>query len=137
MQFISAYPGDPTTPGYPAYENANRTEGTNIPKIPSLPISWQNAARLLKEIGDIHQEGSGGDDRELSGKVSKARIRLVNHGDSIWSVSSIKATLILFLCGAVDTKITPVWNVMASIPGYIRNEVVVIGCHRDGTSSSL
>ena len=26
-QYISSYPGDPTTPGYPAYENTTRTEG--------------------------------------------------------------------------------------------------------------
>jgi N-acetylated-alpha-linked acidic dipeptidase len=32
----------------------------------------------------------------------------------------------------VDTKVTPIWNTMASIPGHIKNEVVVIGCHRDG-----
>ena len=32
----------------------------------------------------------------------------------------------------VDTKVTPIWNVMASIPGHIRDEVVLIGCHRDG-----
>lgn len=43
VQFISMYPGDPTTPGYPSYENSTRTEGENIPSIPSLPISWANA----------------------------------------------------------------------------------------------
>lgn len=34
---------------------------------------------------------------------------------------------------SVDTKVTPLWNTMASIPGHIRDEVVLIGCHRDGT----
>ena len=38
-------PGDPTTPGYPAYEDAERTSKENISKFPSLPISWQNAQR--------------------------------------------------------------------------------------------
>ena len=33
VQYLSAYPGDPTTPGYPAYEDAERTEGENIPKV--------------------------------------------------------------------------------------------------------
>jgi len=59
------YPGDPTTPGFPAYEDANRTLGENIPSIPSLPISWANAQVLLKEIKE------GGANRE---------IRLINHG---------------------------------------------------------
>ena len=67
------YLGDPTTPGYPAYENATRTEGENIPKIPSLPISWANAQRLLNEI-------SSSEARVLDGKLSARKIKLVNHG---------------------------------------------------------
>ena len=67
VQFLSIYPGDPTTPGYPAYENATRTEGTNIPSIPSLPISWANAERLLEEIDDL---------RGPSQRV----VRIVNNG---------------------------------------------------------
>ncbi|KAF8897846.1 hypothetical protein BD779DRAFT_1432452 [Infundibulicybe gibba] len=108
VQYLSLYPGDPTTPGYPAYENSTRTEGSNIPGIPSLPISWQNAERLLEEIDNPHQERDIL--KSLSGKPSSATIKLVNN---------------------VDNKVTPIWNAMASIPGHIRNEVVVIGCHRD------
>lgn len=62
------YPGDPTTPGIPSYENATRTEGANIPSIPSLPISWANAQVLLKEIAE------GGANRT---------IKLVNHGEPL------------------------------------------------------
>jgi N-acetylated-alpha-linked acidic dipeptidase len=82
VQYISMYPGDPTTPGYPAYEDADRAEGENIPKIPSIPISWKNAERLLEEIGDAYSKESEGRKTVLSGKVSETRIRLVNHGDS-------------------------------------------------------
>ena len=73
--------GDPTTPGYPAYENATRVEADSIPKIPSLPISWANAQRLLAEISDGH------DARKLNGVASDRKIRLVNHGEigmNIW-----------------------------------------------------
>jgi len=52
VQFLSVYPGDPTTPGYPSYENSTRTEGTNIPDIPSLPISSANAQKLLEVAKD-------------------------------------------------------------------------------------
>lgn len=79
VQYISSYPGDPTTPGYPAYPDAERTEGLNIPKIPSLPLSWQNAQRLIEEIGDIYEHDKDGT-ATLSGRVSKASVRLVNHG---------------------------------------------------------
>ncbi|EKM80407.1 hypothetical protein AGABI1DRAFT_106593 [Agaricus bisporus var. burnettii JB137-S8] len=109
VQFLSAYPGDPTTPGYPAYEDAERTNGTNIPAVPSIPISWNNAQRLFEEIGDLYIEDKAGN-KKLSGNVSRNKVRLVNH---------------------VNTKVTPIWNTMAAIPGHIKNEVVVIGCHRD------
>ncbi|KAG6821633.1 hypothetical protein H0H93_000142 [Arthromyces matolae] len=109
VQYLSSYPGDPTTPGYPAYEDAQREEGTNIPKIPSLPISWENGARLLKEIGALYSKDESGK-TTLSGESSISKIKLVNH---------------------VDTKVTPIWNTMASIPGHIKDEVVIVGCHRD------
>ncbi|KIM91173.1 hypothetical protein PILCRDRAFT_811678 [Piloderma croceum F 1598] len=104
VQYLSVYPSEPTTPGYPAYENATRIEGWNIPKIPSLPISFANAERLLEEIGG-NQEG-----RSLSGRVSQTKVKLVNH---------------------VDTKVTKIYNVMAAIPGHITDEVVMVGNHRD------
>ncbi|KAM6496046.1 Zn-dependent exopeptidase [Amanita muscaria] len=109
VQYLSKYPGDPTTPGYPAYKDAERQAASNIPNIPSLPISWSNAQRLLKEIGEIHQLEENGM-RLLSGQVSENKVRLVNH---------------------VDTKVTPIWNTMAAIPGHIKDEVVIIGNHRD------
>ena len=64
VQYLSLYPGDPTTPGYPSYENSTRTDGENIPGIPSLPLSWNNAKVLLDEI-------ESGRNRTVS---------LVNHG---------------------------------------------------------
>ena len=130
VQYLSLYPGDPTTPGYPAYQDAERTEGSNIPKIPSLPISWQNAEKLLAEISDIYTQAEHGKKR-LSGKASQRSIRLVNRGIylyilRLWGTVNDLGILL------VDTKVTPIWNAMASIPGHIKNEVVIIGCHRDG-----
>ncbi|KAH9060978.1 Zn-dependent exopeptidase [Lactarius vividus] len=93
VQFLSIYPGDPTTPGYPSYENSTRTNGSNIPSIPSLPISWANAKVLLEEIDGKNRP-----------------VKLTNH---------------------VDNKITPIWNTMGVIPGHIKDEVVVVGNHRD------
>ncbi|KAJ1300406.1 hypothetical protein OPQ81_005226 [Rhizoctonia solani] len=61
---ISMHSGDPTTPGYPSYKDALRVEPDNYSTIPSLPISWNNAQVLLKEI-----ERSGGrmSEREVYG----------------------------------------------------------------------
>ncbi|CDO73739.1 hypothetical protein BN946_scf185015.g67 [Trametes cinnabarina] len=106
VQYLSLYPGDPTTPGLPAYANANRTEGENIPKIPSLPISWANAQRLLEEISGTDAQSA----LVLDGRASESKVKLVNH---------------------VNTRVMPIWNTMAAIPGHIKNETVIIGCHRD------
>lgn len=85
VQFLSEYPGDPTTPGYPAYEDAERTNGTNIPSIPSIPISWSNAQRLFEEIGDLYTETEAGN-KKLSGKISHNKVRLVNHGETSFKI---------------------------------------------------
>ncbi|KAG9218840.1 hypothetical protein CCMSSC00406_0001046 [Pleurotus cornucopiae] len=110
VQYLSLYPGDPTTPGYPAYKDAKRTEGENIPKIPSLPISWKNAERLLEEIDGLYVNGAFSENAHLNGKSSNTSVKLVNH---------------------VDTKVTPIWNTMAAIPGHVRDQVILVGCHRD------
>ncbi|KAI0005160.1 hypothetical protein BJV74DRAFT_875682 [Russula compacta] len=73
--------------------NCSRTNGSNIPNIPSLPISWANAQVLLEEIKDKNRT-----------------VKLINH---------------------VDTKVTPIWNVMGVIPGHIKDEIVLVGNHRD------
>jgi N-acetylated-alpha-linked acidic dipeptidase len=36
------------------------------------------------------------------------------------------------LVNNVDTKVMPIWNVIGVIPGYIKDEVVLTGNHRDG-----
>ncbi|KDQ16710.1 hypothetical protein BOTBODRAFT_106746 [Botryobasidium botryosum FD-172 SS1] len=100
VELISMYPGDPMTPGIPAYKNATRVEPLNIPSIPSLPISWANAKHLLAEIGDAYENG--------------------------------KKSSTVDIDNTVDQKIKPIWNTMAVIPGQIKDEVVVIGNHRDG-----
>ncbi|HEY4150060.1 MAG TPA: transferrin receptor-like dimerization domain-containing protein, partial [Chitinophagaceae bacterium] len=48
------YPGDPLTPGIGATKDAkrlDRSEATNLLKIPVLPISYHDAAPLLKALG--------------------------------------------------------------------------------------
>ena len=40
--------------------------------------------------------------------------------------------IIDYLVLTVDTRVMPIWNTLGVIPGYITNEVVVVGNHRDG-----
>lgn len=94
--------------------------GGNQPSIPSLPISFADALPLLKTLEgkgklarDVGQSGDwpgGLSDVEYYTGPSEKQIRFINE---------------------VDTKVTPIWNVFATIPGHIKDEVVVIGNHRD------
>ncbi len=34
---------------------------------------------------------------------------------------------------AVDDKVIPIWNTIGVIPGHIKDEVLIVGNHRDGT----
>ena len=36
----------------------------------------------------------------------------------------------------VDTRVIPIWNTLGVIPGYIKDEVVIVGNHRDGADLS-
>lgn len=40
-------------------------------------------------------------------------------------------------CSLVDDRVIPIWNTMGVIPGHIKDEVIVVGNHRDGRLSSL
>ena len=45
--------------------------------------------------------------------------------------------IIDYLVFTVDTRVIPIWNALGVIPGYITNEVVLVGNHRDGKTSSI
>ena len=119
-QFISAYPGDPTTPGKPAYENATRLEGGNQPSIPSIPISYTDAIPLLKAL-----EGKGIPAKDLGDEWSGG---LGYYGVEYFVGPSDED---LHFVNEVNTRVMPIWNVMATIPGHVTDEVIVVGNHRD------
>ncbi|WWD17285.1 hypothetical protein CI109_101725 [Kwoniella shandongensis] len=120
VQFLSKYPGDPTTPGEPAYKNATRLEGGNQPSIPSLPMSYEDVIPLLKALKGkgIHASDLGDD--WVGG--------LGYHGvDYFVGPSDVD----LHLVNEVNTRVMPIWNTFAVIPGHITDEVVIFGNHRD------
>jgi len=60
-------------------------------------------------------------------------VRLTNHGTHYFIVSAILVLPIVFI---VETKVTPIWNSIGVIPGHIKDEVVLVGNHRDGACSN-
>lgn len=94
----------------------------NTPSIPSIPISWNNAKKLLEQIGHgIRSESHIRLYNEVDDKVTPIWVRVYPSGNS--------TTLIFFI-----------QNVMAVIPGTQtshkdHDEVVIVGNHRDGPCS--
>lgn len=121
VQALSFYPGDPGTPGEPSYRNATRLpvdEADTLPKIPSLPISYTNAKRLLESLRGhgtpIAQVGS-----HLPGAIP---------GVEYWTGPSKE---VAHMENQMDLKTRDIWNVYAVIPGYVDDQRVVLGNHRD------
>jgi len=94
----------------------------NTPSIPSIPISWNNAKKLLEQIGH--------------GVKSELHIRLYNEVDD--KVTPIWVRIYPFSSSTTLISHFPfIQNVMAVIPGTQtshkgHNEVVIVGNHRDG-----
>lgn len=120
VQYLSYYPGDPTTPGEPAYPNATRVEGGNFPDIPSLPLSFEDVIPILTQLN-----GKGINVSELGEEwVGGLGYYGVDYHTGPSEVD-------LHLVNDIDTRVMPIWNTMAVIPGHITDEVIVLGNHRD------
>ncbi|KAI1870724.1 uncharacterized protein JN550_004870 [Neoarthrinium moseri] len=120
VQFLSTYPGDPTTPGYPSKEGSPRTDGSAaLPHIPSIPISWLDAKPILAAL-DGH--GTAGDLVNRSGWVGALNVS--------YSTGPAPGAQ-LSLSNVMEETITPIWDAIAVINGTNADETIVIGNHRD------
>ena len=110
------YPGDPLTPGIGATENAkrlDRSEATNLLKIPVLPISYRDAQPLLMA---------------LEGPVAPADWR--GGLPFTYHVGPGKAKVHLKV--DFDWKLKPAYDVIATIKGsQYPDEWVIRGNHHD------
>ena len=116
VQFLSSGPGDPSTPGYASTKNARRVareQMSGIPKIPSLPLSYGEAAKILKALaGDrVPDDWQGG--------LPFAYHLGPGPAEAEMSVE-------------MDYAIRPLYDVIATIPGTAEpDRLVVLGNHRD------
>ena len=115
VQFLSIQPGDPSTPGgVPSTANAKRItrdQMTNVPKIPSLPISYREAEKLLRNMGGtrVPDDWQGG--LPFAYHVGPGGAAVEMHVE-------------------MDEGLKPIYDVIAKIPGT-GDQVVVAGNHRD------
>ena len=112
--------GDPSTPGYPSTENAKRIPlaQMEVPRIPVLPISYGNAAELLRGLSgnSIPQPWQGGLGFRYHVGPGPVRARIAV---------------------ATDANTNPykeIWDTFGVIRGTdFPDEIVMIGGHRDSS----
>jgi len=110
--------GDPSTPGYPSTPNAKRLSFAemDIPHIPVLPVSYGNAAELLRGLTgkSIPQPWQGGLPFRYHVGPGPVQARI--------SVTTDAAT----------NPYKQIWNTFGTIRGSeFPDEIVIIGGHRD------
>jgi N-acetylated-alpha-linked acidic dipeptidase len=114
--FLSHVPGDPSTPGWASIAGAKRLtreQMTNVPKIPSLPISYGEAEKILRRLGGprVPDEWQGGLPFSYHVGPGSAAVAM-----------SVE----------MDEGLKPIYNVIATIKGSSEPEKqVILGNHRD------
>lgn len=119
VQFLSTYPGDPTTPGYPSIGDPPRADRSSVvPQIPSIPISYQDAQPILQALNGHGTPGAqvGRDD-------------WVGALNATYSTGPSTATI--SMANYMEDAYTDIWNAIAVYNGTNSDETVVIGNHRD------
>ncbi|KAJ4994383.1 glutamate carboxypeptidase-like protein 2 [Stagonosporopsis vannaccii] len=121
VQFLSTYPGDPTTPGYVSKEDSPRSDRSTItPQIPSLPISWAEAQPLLQALN-----GFGPSSAEINRTGWVGAIPGVNYSAGAGSGATLD------LSNVMNDTYGSIWNAIGIINGTLEDEVVIVGNHRD------
>ena len=114
--FLSHVPGDPSTPGWPSTSGAKRLtreQMTNVPKIPSLPIAYAEAEKVLRRLGGprVPDDWQGG--LPFSYHIGPGAARVA-------------------MDVQMDEGLKPIYNVIGRIRGSVEPEKLVIaGNHRD------
>ncbi|GAA5854899.1 hypothetical protein JCM9279_000191 [Rhodotorula babjevae] len=133
-QYLSLYPGDPLTPGAPSYNPdlpdaparlPRDDPAINVPSIPSLPLSYEDAVPLLRSLNGRGVRLEDGREGKPEGWREGG---LGGFGVEYWTGDG---EVEVELVNVVEDKITPIWNTYALIPGHVSDEVVVLGNHHD------
>lgn len=118
VQDMTLYPGDPLTPGIgatPGAKRLSRAAAANILKIPALPISWGDAARIMARL-----------DGPLATGKARGALPLAYH----WGGSDAAKVHLLVRS---DWSMKTLYDVIAVMPGATRpDEWVIRGNHHDG-----
>lgn len=119
VEYLFRYPGDPTTPGIastPSLPDSKRTplqDATDVPTIPSTPLSYRDAAPILKALAGPESPRSW-----------QGALPFTYHTGP----GPVKVHMLLRQNYALRT----IWDVVGKIPGTkYPNAWVIVGNHRD------
>ena len=121
---LDSVAGDPTTPGYPSKPGCPRADPRwNTPRIPSLPISYQDALPILQALNGHGPKASEFNKYWQGGKLGYKGVQ--------YNIGPSPSSLVLNLAVEHDYVTTPIWNVIGVINGTLQDEVIILGNHRD------
>jgi N-acetylated-alpha-linked acidic dipeptidase len=121
VQFLSIYPGDPTTPGYTSKQDSPRADrGGSVPHIPSLPISWLDAQPILQALDGF---GTNGSEVNRTGWVGAIPDVSYSTGQG--------AGVTLTMSNVMEDTYSTIWDAVGIINGTNQDEVILVGNHRD------
>jgi len=116
VQFLSIGPGDPQTPGRASTKSAVRIpieKLETIPRIPSLPISYGEAAPVLKSLAGQNAPSGWQGGLPFAYHIGPGPAQIE-------------------MAVEMDYAVRPIWNVITTIPGAEEpDRWVVFGNHRD------
>ncbi len=116
IEYMFIYPGDPLTPGVPATNTAKRIdpgEAANLPAIPTLPISYGDARRILKALAGPNVPSGWQGGLPFAYHVGPGPAEVQLHVE-------------------MDYQVRPIWNVIATLRGSeFPDQWVVLGNHHD------
>jgi N-acetylated-alpha-linked acidic dipeptidase len=115
---MTMYPGDPLTPGIGAVPGAKRLTRETAPtilKIPTLPISYADASKILASLGGPVVTGN-----------ARGALPLAYHWGGTDAVK-------VHLAVKSDWSLKPAYDVIATLKGSVTpDQWIVRGNHRDG-----
>lgn len=117
--------GDPTTPDYPSLPGAKRIPlaRTSLPRIPVIPISYRNAAELLRDL----RSNLRGAHRTVLPKGWQGALPFHYH----IGPGPVRARVAV-TTDAATHPYKDIWDVFGTIPGReFPDELIIIGAHRD------
>lgn len=113
--YTQIYPGDPLTPGVASLPGAKRipaADAASLPRIPTLPVSAQDASLILKDLDGRHVPRNWQGALPFTYHLGAGRVRV-------------------HMKIAMDYRLRPLYDVIATLHGSLDDQWVVVGNHHD------